>query len=369
MSKLKINQKQYQAILLREQKSRLEASGEILSEKVDLPSTDSNENWREVVLGVAQMLGVPLTGHNKILAQGALKSDSVMGQIKATLEDENRLKALVDAFEAKGMKNPSDRLSIKAEKVIDTFNKISANNHLKHKLDTKVVNNLQALKGDKGKDYELNNADITVDTVSEGEKPQISVQDTLEIKFGDVAFAGPDSFTLSPEGIDVISLAVKEIEKQNGKILGVEIETSTDSEETTKFASEEDPTGNIKLADLRTKSVANLINSIDGGASLTHREIPNNGSDVVNTREFKSGNAGLKDKTKEYRYVKITITMVFEGQDTPPEIIKKYRGELIKVINTAGKTRSIDSRVIFNHKKWKCPKAKGSDKGVKCTTF
>lgn len=372
MSKLKITRKQYNSILLHEQKSRLEASGEIIVEKTVLDTQAINESWREVVLGVAQILGVGLTGHNKILAQDALKNDSIMGEIKATLEDEDKLKELVDAFEAKGMKDPSKSLSTKAEKVIDTFNQISINNHLKHKLDTKVVNNLQALTGDKGKDYDFNDADVTVDSFKKNPDRLIKIQDTLEIKIDDKIFVG-DGFTLTPKGTDIITLAIKEIEKQGGGILGIEVETSTDSQPTLKFVKKVDHTGNIVLAHLRSKSVANLINTLDGSISLTHREIPNNGSNVVNSRDFQKYRTdkkidSLKEKTKEFRYIKLIITAIFESQEEdiePPEVIKKYRGEIIKVIKSASENRDLDAKIEFKKKKWKC----STDDVIVCSTF
>jgi hypothetical protein len=46
-----------------------------------------NEGWKEVVLGVAMLLGLNLTGQNKVVAQNALNNEKFIEQIKSTLED------------------------------------------------------------------------------------------------------------------------------------------------------------------------------------------------------------------------------------------------------------------------------------------
>ena len=83
MSKIKITPKQYNAIIFSEQLDKSLSNGELLE-----------EGWKEVVLGTAMLMGVGLSGINKISAQNALKNDSVMSQIKQTLEDENKIKTI-----------------------------------------------------------------------------------------------------------------------------------------------------------------------------------------------------------------------------------------------------------------------------------
>lgn len=381
MPKLKISQKQYNTIILREQESRLNASRAILNENLTESTQLLEEGWREVVLGVAMMLGIGLTGQNKVIAQDAVKNATTMSQIKSTLEDEGKIGELVDALKAKGMKDPETMLSTNAEKVVDAYNRIAGDDDIKYKVDVKVVNNLQALKGKLGQGYSLKNADISTDTINHVVPEPISIQDTLDVNFGSDNMFVTGGYTLSPAGVDAIKLSINEIIKQGGKILNVEIESSTDSERIPKFMDENDPTGNIKLATLRTKSVADMIASIATGVDITHREIPNNGSHIVSTKDFIKANKDpntlvtLRDKSREFRYIKIKVVVVFESSDTTttqeklPEFIKNYRFELVKVIESSGKTRKITTKSTFKNKKWKCQKSKGSNKGVKCATF
>lgn len=383
MAKLRITAQQYNTILLHESMARLNAQGGVINEVLNEDAHLLEEGWKEVVLGVAMMMGVGLTGMNKAIAQDAVKNAQTMAQIKSTLEDSSKTAELVDLLKQKGMKDPETKLAQNAEKVVDQFNKIAADDDIKYRVDVKVVNNLQGLKGKLGQGYALKQADMSTDTVySKQELPQVTVTDTMEIELGNDNLFVTGGYTLSPAGIDTITIAIEEIKKMGGKIESVNIESSTDAEQIPKFVTKEDPTGNIKLADLRTQSVANLIGTLDSGVSITHREIPNNGSNVVSTQDFKKvsndkqATAELRAKTAEFRYVKIKIVATFEKPDTTkseqdvPKIISNYRFELVKVIESTGKTHKIRTKTHFKHKTFKCKKAKRGKTIVDaCTTF
>lgn len=379
MTKLKITEKQYQAILLREQESRLKASGDVLNENVTTNPELLEEGWKEVVLGVAMMLGVGLTGQNKAMAQDAVKNESTMAQIKATLEDSSKVAELSDLLEKKGMKNADDKLADNAEHVMDQFNDIAKNNKIKYSVDTKVVTNLQSLKGKLNQGYALKNAEMSTDTVnSTQQKPNVLITDTMEINLGSDNLFVTGGFTLSPAGKDTIKTAIEEIIKLGGKIQSVEIESSTDAERVVKFITGDDPTGNIRLANLRTQAISNELGGLGVNTDITHREIPNNGSDVVNTQQFlkvtkdPKATAMLREKTSEFRYVKLKIVATFETQpEKDPKdittVVHKYRFELVKVIESTGKTRKIKTTTHFKQKKFKCKRPKGDHSPIKCS--
>ena len=381
MAKIKITAQQYNTILLHESKTRLKVQESIISETLNEDAQLLEEGWKEVVLGVAMMMGVGLTGMNKAVAQDAVKNAQTMAQIKATLEDETKTAELVDLLKQKGMKDPETKLSQNAEKVVDQFNRIAADDDIKYRVDVKVVNNLQQLKGKLGQGYALKGAEMSQDTIhGQQQQPVITVTDTMEIELGNDKLFVTGGYTLSPAGVDTITTAIEEIKKLGGKIEMVDIESSTDAEQIPKFMSKDDPTGNIQLANLRTQSVSNLIGSLEGGVSISHREIPNNGSNVVSTQEFKKAagdkqaTAALREKTSEFRYVKIKIVATFESKadssTTPDKVIANYRFELVKVIESTGKTAKIKNKTTFKHKKFKCHKAKKGKIDVsKCSTW
>ena len=187
-------------------------------------------------------------------------------------------------------------------------------------------------------------------------------------------------FTLNSDGVGIITNTLDSIQNSGGRIISLNIESSTDAERTPKFISNDDPTGNIKLASLRTKSVSDLISSLDSNVSITHREIPNNGSDVVSTSQFlkvkdnKAALEGLREKTSEFRYVKIKMVVEFkqelpEENPKPEEIVKKYRFELSKVFISSDKSKKLK----FKNKKVSCKKpnhhkAKHIRGPIKCFT-
>ena len=154
MAKIKITSEQYKSILLREQESRLNAFGNVLNENLELGPELLEEGWKEVLLGVALLMGVGLTGINKTMGQNALKDEQTMAQIKTTLEDENKTQELVKSFQEKGMKNPDTLLAKNAEKIKDKFNEVAADNNMKHVIGANVIDNLIGLDKKLAKKYE-----------------------------------------------------------------------------------------------------------------------------------------------------------------------------------------------------------------------
>ena len=383
MKKIKITAKQYDTILLNESITRLEAPESIIGETLNEDVQLLEEGWKEVVLGIAMMMGVGLTGLNKVVAQDATKNAEIMAQIKSTLEDENKLKQVVDLLKEKGMRDPEGKLSQNAEKVVDEFNKIAADDDIKYRVDVKVVNNLQALKGKLGQGYALKKADISQDTVKGSvEAPVVVVTDTIELDLGSDNLYVTGGYTLSKGGIDTITTAIQEINNLNGKIKSVYIETSTDAEIIPKFRSKEGPTGNIQLASLRTQSITNLLSTLGVTNNITHREIPNNGSNVVSTKEFltsakdKKQTEVLRNKTSEFRYAKIIIVATVENQEPTKgtvdvsKVISNYRFELVKVIEQVGTKNKISTKAHFKHKSFRCKKMKHHGRSVdSCATF
>lgn len=389
MAKIIIKESQYNVILNMGIETRLNDITETLVVSTTQDKEIIEEGFKEFILGAAMVISQALggsvmaqTGHNKEVAKKAVENQEIMGKIKATLEDENKTKELADAFKELGLKDPDTLLAKNAEKVKDAFNKIADDNKLNYRLDTKAVTNLQALSGKLKQGYALKDKEISTDTVKHATvATPVIVNDTIDVQFGSDNFFVTGGYELSSAGIDSITTAIEEIKKQGGKILGVNIESSTDAERITKYISEYDQTGNIKLAQLRSKSVSDLVGSLVDSAKITHREIPNNGSDVVSTKQFlavasdKEATASLREKTSQFRYAKLSIVAVFESTDTtqtqpPADVIKKYRFELVKVIMTNGNTKKIKTNVSFKHKKFKCKKKSAGGRIVDaCETF
>jgi hypothetical protein len=134
------------------------------------------------------------------------------------------------------------------------------------------------------------------------------------------------------------------------------------------------------LATLRYESLAKLIDSFVSGVPVKHREIPNNGSNVVTTQDFIDVRNNpqrlkvLRDLTSKYRYTKLRIVAVFKTSDevapTPDKFIEKYRAEMVKVSEVVTSTTNVNTRVKFLNKKYKCIKPSGNGgKMLDCTSF
>jgi len=116
MTKLIITEQQYKALLLNEQQTRI------------------NENSNDVILGVAYILGVNLTGRNKEIGMKAAENANTLDKIKSTLEDENKTKDLLKSLSEKGMSNPESIIAKNLESLVH-----------KYGFGHKVYNNLQSL--------------------------------------------------------------------------------------------------------------------------------------------------------------------------------------------------------------------------------
>ena len=128
MAKLKITQEQYNKIILHEQASR---------------SSLLIETTHEVVLGVAKLAGLKLSGHNDTVAKNALNDAKTMSLIKSTLEDEGKVKELVKKMEEKGMKDVENFLSKDVDSIVKGYNEYEKS----EKLDFISKTNLLELGG------------------------------------------------------------------------------------------------------------------------------------------------------------------------------------------------------------------------------
>ena len=146
MAKLKITKLQYDRIILNEHKSRLNDAITTLNENTYSDKELVIEGWRDVVLGVGSLLGLNLSGHNKIIADKVLSNEKTMSKVKTALEDENKVGELINKLKEKGMRDPEHSLLKKATKIITTFNDIAERNNFKIKLDSKAFNNLTGVE-------------------------------------------------------------------------------------------------------------------------------------------------------------------------------------------------------------------------------
>jgi hypothetical protein len=384
MKKLKITKEQYDRLVLTEQKVRTNVYVDgILTEDINNKAELLDEGLKDILLGVSMLIGLNLSGQNKDIGDKALNNANIMKQIEATLEDKNKTQELIDAMKAKGIKDPSAMLASNAEKIIDRYNEISDDKDINIKLGVVAVKNLKSLESKLKQGYAVKSAEMSTDTIKGVQTNKIIViKDTLSVYLDNMQnMFVTGGYKLTEDGKKAIKDAIESVTSQGGKIISVEIESSTDAERMASLITKEDPTGNIALANLRSQSVNDVVGGLVSGTEVTTREIPNNGSEVVSAEMFKQAAKNkeellsLRDKSSEFRYVKLNIVAEFTTESTEPEpkpdeIIKNYRFEVVKMYETSSSGKKIGKRKpSFKHKKFKCKKQKGNSIVDKCFTF
>ena len=129
MTKLQITQKQYNKIL-----------SEGINERKLIIESD-----KEVILGVALLIGVNLTGLNKEMATKYISDKKIMSKIKKTLSNDFSTNELIKGMEEKGMKNVKTKLTTKAEDLVKNFDKMCGVENHDADMNIKIINNLTNL--------------------------------------------------------------------------------------------------------------------------------------------------------------------------------------------------------------------------------
>lgn len=128
--RVKITEKQLNMVMLNESKSR-----KILK-----------ESDREVMLGLALLMGVNLSGLNKELAEKYINDDKIVNKIKSTLSNEFKTEEIIKSMEEKGMADAKTLLTTKAQEIVDNFDKFCGAEKHDADMNVKIINNLNKLK-------------------------------------------------------------------------------------------------------------------------------------------------------------------------------------------------------------------------------
>jgi tRNA-dihydrouridine synthase len=89
-----------------------------------------------------------LTGKNLVDVEKAIKNPEVLTKVKDTLENEEKLNALIDNLVGKGMKDAKDTLIKHADRLVDRYNQAAVEAGLDSKLDFIAKGNITELNGE-----------------------------------------------------------------------------------------------------------------------------------------------------------------------------------------------------------------------------
>lgn len=136
MTKIKITQKQYNIIILNEQKR-------MLTESNDKPDYKNDNN---VVLAFSKLMGITLSGMNKIDAENALKQETTLNKISGILSNKEKLNDMVNDLVTKGKANAMDDVLSKKHTIIKNFRETVKDLGLEIKLTPDVFKVFNELK-------------------------------------------------------------------------------------------------------------------------------------------------------------------------------------------------------------------------------
>jgi len=315
------------------------------------------EGFKDVALGAAMLLGATFGG-NQLMAQkanDAINNTEVLTQIKSTLEDEEG-KAELAKFLKMSPEQLNDYLVKNAEKVEDDFELAARKKNMKLSLRLKDVKNQKSTITSKLKQgYSVSDIVVHRDTIVEP-GDVVYAQRTVDIDFssGDMFVSG--SYKLKPEVVDSITQTIESVKSMNGKIVRVNIESSTDKEPI--------KIGNEQLANNRANSVVGVLKSLGVDSKTNINTLPDQGPDVYSKTMTSQEREQARKETAQYRYVNISFVVVIaepvEVSEPLYKVNERIEVELVKTnVYKPGKGKKIKHRGSKSKpKKNKCLKVK-----------
>lgn len=298
---------------------------EYTNSKVILTEQELNEGLKDIVLGIALLVGgIKMNTAQAQTAKQALSNDDIKGKIESVLKDTSEFNKITKNLPTDLVKKLSD-------------NKNTALENLKHGRVTSTVKakDEKQLASRVKQGYTLIDVDTKTDTVK-GKGKVITYTESLDFSINSDGLFVTGGYQLSPKGIQIIQNIKDSIQAVGGKIESVDIEAGTDKEPIKM--------GNQKLAELRAESVSTYFTDVDSVSVNTDNA--DAGPDFDSLVK-KIGREKARIKTAEYRFVKITINATYQDTITdtklPEEkVIQKNTYTLIKTISDEhGKTVKI----------------------------
>jgi flagellar motor protein MotB len=315
------------------------------------------EGWKEVVLGAAMLLGSNFGG-NKVMAQKAndvINKTEVLQDIKSTLEDSSGIQKL-SSYIRMSPDELTNYLEKNSERIEGKFNKAAKNSNITLSLDAKDVKGGRSSITSKVKQgYAVTGIEVSSDTIIEPNHT-VQVQDTIDLEYSNSDLFVTGGFQLKPEVMNSINETISFIQEMGGEIVKVNIESSTDTEPIKM--------GNEQLAKNRANSVVEVLKTLGVSGEMIVNTKPNQGPKVYSNSMSQDERSSARQKTSEFRYVKISFVVIVT--DTPPQpeplikVVERIEVKFVKAntMNSGGKHKLTKS----NKKKMSCKSGKPSGK-------
>jgi flagellar motor protein MotB len=324
-----------------------------------------NEGFREVVLGVAMLMGLGLTGQNKANAQDALNDAKILQQIDSTLSGPN-IKQVADKMESMGLNNAMEVIQNNADEIKRNYASFANKRNIDPKLDLFTTKSQSMVQSKLKRGYAVSDIRLIKSDTILPKGSIVTVTDTIDYSFNSDQFFVTGTYNLRSESIDSLNAVIGDIKDMNGRVVSIVVESSTDTEPI--------KIGNERLSELRANSVISVISGMDLGEDVvvTKELKPNSGPDVYSTTMSSEERAQARVSTAPYRYVTVKIVAVFdikvEEPETAPQIINQFEYDLVKVGQATYGTISMKYRggEKTTRHSVSCEKVKVNKKTLKC---
>jgi len=209
------------------------------------------------------------------------------------------------------------------DKNLEKLKSIDLDKKAKKTMDVYKLKN-KRIVGEKLKQgYVLSDVKVSYDTIIEP-NDSIILDSIIELEFdSDVVFKTA-GFELSDDYKSELESTIKELKEKDFLIKNITVESSTDKEPIKM--------GNDKLAQKRSNSVVNVLNDM-GYDNIGIKNLPDQGPDIYTKTMSSEERVLSREKTSEFRYVKVTIEYEVEIETAPQpieEVVKKHKYELVK---------------------------------------
>ena len=335
------------------------------------------ESWKDIVLGIAMLAGVGLTGQNKAQAQQALRDVNILQKVENVLQSE-KLEQVIDSLEEAGMENAEERIYKNADKIEKNLEKASFKITKQEKGQGIKIHYGKEVLRDSVSTYDklakklkagwaLSEIDIdTLQQITQDTVHGEAIFDTVAVPFAVGDLFGAGEFILDSDAANEVSSIIDDIKSQGYSIIGIKISSSTDKQRVSDKLSNKlielgYDEGNKGLSKIRNDQIKKaLINS----------NVPD--SIIKQNIKWDQGRGEMGAATPQdpsARYVTLEIVAIKISDDAPEDRIIKtvedvltYNFEIAKV---KGKSFVIKLPKINSSKKIKTGKCSPGQ----CPTF
>ena len=316
-----------------------------------------DEGFKEIALSIALLAGLNI-GANKALAQQGLSNSDAKAKMVQTLDDSEKLNKVISSLESVGFEDAEALIRNNADEI---KKKLTLGNNKAYVRGVEDVEDLAKYLSDGYSVYDVKTDTLTSIVDSDDTLEVSDVFSIMEIELPSDKLFKTGGYDLGSEGVKYLDSIISEIENDGSLVTGVRVESSTDKEPIRSMITKSDPTGNIRLSNLRINSVKDVL--VRGGVNpdkITECPLPNNPNSSEFSRDMSDEERQqARNESKGSRYVKVVIEVTnpvdeFKGKDSKQvsvkEVVTKFKLIKTKVGSPSKKRKSKKYRPKKNKK-------------------